>query len=436
MHFLRAAGVSSPGSGGRSLSCTPRYGEGMVASSSRACFACCAMLVLGGCAEVTLDSIAPDLVAAGTSTEVTIRGAGFAPGIRFSLTAGALEVNLSPVRFVDEGSAEARVPAAAPAGRYDLVARTSGGEAILEDALEIFGGELVATFLDVGQGDASAFESPSGELLLIDGGRGGAASASVIALLEERGVHTPDAVILSHFDADHLGGLVEVLAGTDGLPGTNDDLLPPVTLGPADDGTCDTQVCGRMRQLRAWPFDVVSPGYRFYLGEVEVEVVAADGVVGDDLVAGAGDDNERSIAVLVSFAGRRVLVAGDLTGGGEGTADLETPLSALTGPVDVLRTGHHGSKTSSNDNALSTWAPIVAVVSAGTDNPYCHPAEEVLVRSATHAREVFVTGKGIVDDGDRCGGATLATDNVHLGMGNITIGMTAAGELLLPMARP
>lgn len=393
-----------------------------------------AVVTLGGCDELTLASISPDVVAEGSSTDVTIRGAGFAQDIRFSLTAGSLEVNLGPVLLVDEGHAEARVPAAAPAGRYDLVARTNGGEAVLADALEISGGEFIATFLDVGQGDASLFEAPSGELLLIDGGRGGSASATVTALLEERGVLAPDAVVLSHFDADHLGGLVEVLAGADGLPGTNDDLLPPVTIGPNDDGSCDTQVCARMRQLRSWPFDVVSPGHRFFLGEVEVEVVAADGVVGDGLIAGATDDNERSVAVLVSYAGRRTLVTGDLTGGGEGTADLETPLSALTGPVDILRTAHHGSKTSSNDEALSTWSPLAAVVSAGTDNPYCHPAEEVLLRIADHAREVFVTGEGIVADGERCGGPTVAPDNVTLGMGNITIGVTAGGELRLPTA--
>ncbi|MFZ9889062.1 MAG: ComEC/Rec2 family competence protein, partial [Myxococcota bacterium] len=168
---------------------------------------------------------------------------------------------------------------------------------------------------------------------------------------------------------------------------------------------------------------------RFPLGEIEVEIVAADGIVGNSPIAGANDDNERSIAVLVTFAGRRLLVTGDLTGGGESTADLETPLAAITGPVDVLRTGHHGSKTSSNEAALSTWSPTIAIISAGTDNPYCHPVEEVLMRIAAHAGEVLVTGAGIVDDGDRCGGPTIAPANVFLGMGNIEIGITVAGDL-------
>lgn len=387
-----------------------------------------ALLAAAGCRELAVVAVEPAEVPSGVASEVSIVGRGFDEGLALRLVSGGLEVGLAPVVVESEERARGRVPAAAPAGRYDLVAELDGLSATLEGGLRVVSGEARVTFIDVGQGDATLVVAPTGETLLIDGGAQSAASR-VRAALEREAAGRLDAVVLSHFDADHLAGLVEVLSGDDGLPGTEDDLRPAIALGPTDDGRCATATCERMRSLGAWPFEVAEVGRTFSLGDVEVDVVAADGSVGAGLIAGVDDENERSVAVRIRFGGRSLLVLGDLTGGGDGTADVETPLSNATGPVDVLRVAHHGSRTSSAAGALSRWAPRASVLSFGTDNAYCHPHAEVLDRVASFSGAVYATGRGVVDSTDRCDARTETPEGGRLGVGDILLRIAADGSM-------
>lgn len=389
-----------------------------------------ALLAALGCRELVVLAVEPAEVPAGTASEVSFQGRGFGDGLSLRLVSRGLEVGLAPVVVESEERASGRVPAAAPAGRYDVIAELDGLSATLADGLRLVSGEARVTFIDVGQGDATLVVAPTGETLLIDGGAQSAAPKVRAALERESGGRL-DAVVLSHFDADHLAGLVEVLAGEDREPGTFDDLRPEIALGPADDGSCATATCDRMRSLGVWPFEVATPGRAFALGDVEVEVVAAEGDVGAGALPGVDDENERSVVVRVRFGGRTLLVLGDLTGGGDGTADVETPLAERTGPVDVLRVAHHGSRTSSATSALSRWAPLASVFSFGTDNAYCHPHPEVLARVASFSGAVYATGRGVVQSTDRCEGATTVPEGGRLGLGDILLRMSADGSMVL-----
>ncbi len=384
------------------------------------------------CRDLAVVAAEPAEVAAGISSDVVVTGRGFAEGLALRLESAGLEVGLAPIRVDSPEIASARVPEAAPPGSYDVVAELDGALATLAGGLRIVSDQETARvlFVNVGQGDSTLVVAPSGEALLIDGGNAGAA-ADVRAALERETGGRLDAVVLSHFDADHLSGLVDVLTGDDRTAGSDDDLVPAVALGPVDDGSCATNTCSRMRLLRAWPFEVALPGRKFSLGEVEVEVVAADGRVGSMVVPGVDDSNEHSVVVMVRFGGRTVLVTGDLTGGGEGMADVETPLAMFTGPVDVLRVAHHGSRTSSAESALSRWAPLASVFSFGTDNAYCHPHAEVLSRVASSSGAVYATGRGVVEDLDRCDAPTVTPAGGRLGLGDILLTIGADGSLVI-----
>jgi len=100
-----------------------------------------------------------------------------------------------------------------------------------------------------------------------------------------------------------------------------------------------------------------------------------------------------------------------------------------TGPVDVLRTAHHGSATSSNAASVATFSPSYAIISVGTDNTYCHPVPAVLSRIAAASSQVIATGAGIDLDADDCGYATSAASNVELGAGDIVLDIDALGEI-------
>jgi hypothetical protein len=164
-----------------------------------------------GCGGVSLLAVEPEDVAAGG--EIVLRGAGFAKGMVARLAPSSAVSSSSSAGIVtlvvdDVGPARAtaRVPAATPPGRWDVVVELDGREDRLVDALRVQDGALEVYFLDVGQGDASLIVGPDGSALLFDGGNRDA-GPDVVAALRARTGGRLDAVAVSHTDADHLGGV-------------------------------------------------------------------------------------------------------------------------------------------------------------------------------------------------------------------------------------
>lgn len=311
-------------------------------------------------------------------------------------------------------------------GDSDDGPRPDGGAAI---------GSLEVHFLDVGQGDGTLLVGPDGSALLFDGGPRGA-EAVVRSAVDTLAGGTLRAALLSHTDADHIGGLVGLLRGPDGDAGTADDLVPATRyIGHADEA-CDTQVCGEFRTLTAYPFVEPAVGDVIDLGGATVTVIARDGDAGSGALPGADEENERSLAIVVEHAGRRIFIGGDLTGGGLGSADVEGMVASAIGPVDVLHLNHHGSQTSSSAGFLAAASPRAIVLSVGTDNAYCHPAMDVIDRVGALEVPIFATGSGMVADGARCDGATAWPAGARPGLGTFSVvvdergGMTIAGEPL------
>ena len=75
-------------------------------------------------------------------------------------------------------------------------------------------------------------------------------------------------------------------------------------------------------------------------------------------------------------------IGGDLTGGGNSTANVEGPAAFACGDVDVYKVNHHGSNTSTSVNLVATLDPELAIVSCGTANNYGHPTSTILIPTA------------------------------------------------------
>lgn len=248
---------------------------------------------------------------------------------------------------------------------------------------------LTITALRVGQGDAVVVETPDGTTILIDGGP------------PESGVilPDPDLSIATHYDLDHIAGLVEWMLGPDRRPETLDDRHP--TLGCLDRGEEPTKNATwsltTYLTLRRPCHRVVAPGYSMKLGDVSIDMLATNGCFADGTcrTLETSDENGHGIVLRITYGDFTYLHMGDLPGGGGRppyqTVDLESTIAPLAGDIDVLFVGHHGSKTSSNENFLAATHPEVAIISYGAGNDHGHPHREVLDRLAQHDIEVYTT---------------------------------------------
>jgi competence protein ComEC len=283
--------------------------------------------------------------------------------------------------------------------------------AVYEDAFELssshdYTNPLVISVLSVGQGDATLIIGPNGTTGLIDAGPPYSGLEHILPELRALSINALDWVIVSHYDTDHIGGLLEVLQGEDQTWDTDDDIALIGSVWDRGEAKYETtpwfgDYCDEldMRDYR----NTISVGQTFSLGEgAQIKVVAVDGRYIDGSIRHLNPDeeNEASIAVLIEYGDFSYLTAGDLTGGGFSgnldKKDLETKLADLVGPVDVAHLNHHGSRTSTNDNYLDTLNPESAVISLGHDNDFGHPHEEVLERLEARNIEVYRTDNGTI----------------------------------------
>jgi len=240
-------------------------------------------------------------------------------------------------------------------------------------------GKLKVSFLDVGQGDAIFIESPAGYQMLVDGG----ANNSV---LRELGKVMPfydrsiDVLVATHADQDHIGGLVEVLRRFEvGLfVQTNTTSTSAVYL----------ELENLIKEKNVKEEIIKSPEIISLGGGVEFNILFPT-----QDTAG-WETNESSIVGKLSYGNNSFLLTGD------SPQKIEKYLVGKYGDFlksDVLKVGHHGSKTSSSELFVGTVSPPYTVISAGLDNRYGHPSKEVLDIFAKFQGKVLETlGGGMI----------------------------------------
>jgi competence protein ComEC len=248
-------------------------------------------------------------------------------------------------------------------------------------------GVLTVHFLDVGQGDAAALRTPAGHWVLIDGGprtpEGDAGRRVVLPFLRRLGAGALSLVVMTHGHDDHLGGLPVVI-----------EALPPkVVLEPGKPVSRSTYLeflADVEREGATW--HPARTGDRVELDGVTLQVLSPDSA----WVAQQDDLNEESVVLLVSYGATRLLFAGDAG------LPVEARLAGRVGHVDLLKVGHHGSRSATSDAWLSELSPAEAVISVGAHNTYGHPAPEVVARLLQHHVTTLRT--------DQLGTITFTTD--------------------------
>ncbi len=252
---------------------------------------------------------------------------------------------------------------------------------------------LDVVFLDVGQGDATLLSFPNGRRVLVDAGLRSPyvdeGLRTIVPHLKRYGIDRLDALVLTHPDADHIGGARAVLENVDvGRVLHNGQAA-------ASDLWADVQ---RAADSLGVSVEAITIG-----DTIGVDPAARLRVLGPSppLVAGS-EPNDASAVLLAEYGRTRWLLTGDAEASGEAAlvARYHGHLSA-----DVVKVGHHGSRTSSTPRLVSEVGhPAFAIVSVARHNRYGLPNAEPLARwRQTGAQTLLTSAEGAVwlrSDGD------------------------------------
>lgn len=222
-------------------------------------------------------------------------------------------------------------------------------------------GELTVAFLDVGQGDAIYIEAPNGNQVLIDGGPSSGAVLRALGDVMPFYDRSIDLVLATHPDQDHVGGFPAIIDRMN------------VEHVVTTENTSDTGAYGAFEKviLEKHPMRIIArAGERITIDEgIVLEILFPD-----KNTAG-WDTNTGSIIARLSYGAESFLFTGD------SPQTVEQYLVGKNGGTlhsNVLKLGHHGSRTSSSRVFLSVVDPDYAIISAGSDNKYGHPHKEVI----------------------------------------------------------
>ncbi|MGH7466441.1 MAG: DNA internalization-related competence protein ComEC/Rec2 [Longimicrobiales bacterium] len=234
--------------------------------------------------------------------------------------------------------------------------------------------------IDVGQGDAFAIRSPRGRWLLVDAGptsdRHDAGLARVVPFLLQRGASTLDLLVLTHPHLDHIGGARAVM-----------QILETRIVLDADSGRGARAALGHDAPGKAPDSWLVGrAGTRITFDGLTIEVLHPTGRALDVGM----DPNDYSIVFRLGFGQFSALFTGDAP------ASVEDALVRQYGArldVDLLKVGHHGSRTATGDAWLRVSSPRFALISAGRGNRYGHPAPTIVHRLEAAGVQVFRTDR-------------------------------------------
>lgn len=217
------------------------------------------------------------------------------------------------------------------------------------------------TVLDVGQGSCTLIEC-DGHYLLFDGGDRDTSSYVFSYLQNSKKIEYFDYVVASHYDSDHIAGLIGVIKKF------------PVKCILGAPYTADTKTYFSFYSAceNSCGLTYPTPGDSFMLGSAMCQVVSPVGLE-------YKDENSYSIGLRITYGTTSFIIMGDSTK----ESEIESVDAGLIPQTDILVVNHHGSASSSSDEFINAVSPKAAVISVGSNNEFGHPTEDVLNKLVT-----------------------------------------------------
>ena len=225
---------------------------------------------------------------------------------------------------------------------------------------------LLVTFFDIGQGDAILIEVPNGNQILVDGGPGKAILGKLGRTLPfwDRSI---DLLVLTHPHADHLDGLLEV---------SKRYHVEAVLTSGAEHSIPEYQEWKELLSAKKIKVITAQAGQRIDAGDgVMMDVFSP---LNDFSGRSLKNPHDATVVTRLTNGNSSFLFMGDAEKSLEYRLLLDSKFQILDS--DVLKVGHHGSKTSSAEEFLAAVSPEVALIQVGRKNRYGHPHQEVLDR--------------------------------------------------------
>lgn len=238
---------------------------------------------------------------------------------------------------------------------------------------------LTISFIDVGQGDSILVILPDTKILLIDGGER-QSSGKVLSILQQHALSYIDVVVATHPHADHIGGLIDVINNVDvGQVLDSGQVHTTQTFEDLLDAIYNKQI----------PLRSVSESESINLDPtVRINVLNPPESIPD----GSNNEaefNDNSVVLKLTYGNFSALLTGDMEERNEARLVFK---NATMLDADVLKAGHHGSRTSSSLAFLNAVTPEVVAISLGAGNSYGHPHKEAMDRiSASGAQYLLRT---------------------------------------------
>ena len=241
-------------------------------------------------------------------------------------------------------------------------------------AAPVSGGEVQFHFIDVGQGDAALIRTEAGDIL-IDAGTN-SSEDELKAYLDSMGVKDLEYAVFTHPHEDHIGGADMVLSTYN----VKRVILP--------DATATSKTYERMMDaIEAEKCEVIEarPDETFTVGELTCTILAP-------ISTSYTETNNYSVVIRADYGETSVLFTGDAEVDSEAEMLERYRFKGLL-DCDLLKSGHHGSDTSSSQEFLNAVTPAYAVISVGEGNTYDHPKQETLTKYDAMKIRYFRTDK-------------------------------------------
>lgn len=241
---------------------------------------------------------------------------------------------------------------------------------------------LEVHYVDVGQGSATLIKSGD-HAMLIDAGDSDQGT-KIQLYLTKQGVENLDYLVLTHPDADHIGGAPVIITKFG---------IGQLFLSNYEKDNKTTQKVRDVMQYKGLTASDCQVGDTYTLGNASFTILAP--------VKEYADSNNASIALMVQNGNNRFLFTGDC----EAEAEADLIASGADLSADVYLAGHHGSDTASSQAFMDAVSPTYAVISCGEGNSYGHPHAEVLNRFRSMGIQVFRTDEqgSVVAESDGTG---------------------------------